>query len=97
LPNASRGVTCLTQEKRKKYYGTPAQSARAILHIIVSGGTKANETVMYGEVERAFLEIDSTSTPHEFVEGLNYAKDHGWLTSHDTRMKLTQPGYQVAK
>jgi hypothetical protein len=52
---------------------------------------------MYGEVERAFLEIDSTSTPHEFVEGLNYAKDHGWLTSHDTRMKLTRLGYQVAK
>jgi hypothetical protein len=73
------------------------QSARAILHIIVSGGTKANEIIMYGEVERAFLEIDSTSTPQEFVEGLNYAKDQGWLTSYDTRMKLTQPGYQAAK
>jgi hypothetical protein len=76
---------------------TPAQSARAILHIIVSGGTKVNEIIMYGEVERAFLEIDCTSTPQEFVEGLNYAKDEGWLTSHDTRMKLTQPGYQAAK
>ena len=50
---------------------TPAQSARAILHIIVSGGTHANEIIMYGEVERAFLETDSTSTPQEFVEGLN--------------------------
>jgi hypothetical protein len=76
---------------------TPAQSARAILHIIVSGGTHANEIIMYGEVERAFLETDSTSTPQEFVEGLNYAKDQGWLTSRDTRMKLTQLGYQSAK
>jgi hypothetical protein len=42
---------------------TPAQSARAILHIIVSGGTKANEIIMYGEVERAFLETDSNNTP----------------------------------
>jgi hypothetical protein len=72
---------------------TPAQSARAILHIIVSGGTHANEIIMYGEVEELF----STSTPQEFVEGLNYAKDQGWLTSHDTRMKLTQLGYQAAK
>ena len=76
---------------------TPAQSARAILHIIVSGGTKANDIIMYGEVERAFLEIDPTSTPQEFVEGLNYARDQGWLMSQDTRMKLTQPGYQAAK
>jgi hypothetical protein len=76
---------------------TPAQSARATLHIIVSGGTKPNEIIMYGEVERAFLEIDPTSTPQEFVEGLNYARDQGWLTSHDTRMKLTQPGYQAAQ
>jgi hypothetical protein len=76
---------------------TPAQSARAILQIIVSRGTKANEIIMYGEIERAFLETDSTSTPQEFVEGLNYAKDQGWLTSQDTRMQLTQPGYQAAK
>ena len=71
---------------------TPAQSARAILHILVSGGTKANEIIMYGEVERAFLEIDPTSTQQEFVEGRNYAKDQGWLTSHDTRMKLSSLG-----
>jgi hypothetical protein len=76
---------------------TPAQSARAILHIIVSGGTHEDEIIMYGEVERAFLETDSTSTAQEFVEGLNYAKDQGWLTSQDTRMKLTQLGYQAAK
>ena len=40
---------------------TPAQSARAILHIIVFGGTKVNEIIMYGEVEKAFLEL----TPHQ--------------------------------
>jgi hypothetical protein len=43
---------------------TPAQSARAILHIIVSGGMKANEIIMHDEVERAFPETDSTFGGH---------------------------------
>jgi hypothetical protein len=97
MPRAVLRAARLKKQGRNIMAKTPAQSARAILHIIVSGGTKANEIIMCGEVERAFLEIDPTSTPQEFVEGLNYAKDQGWLTSHDTRMKLTQPGYQAAK
>jgi hypothetical protein len=40
----------------------PEESARAILRIIVSGGTKPDEIVLYDNLERAFLEADSTSS-----------------------------------
>jgi hypothetical protein len=39
------------------------QSARAILQIIVSRGTKADQIIMSAEVQSAFLEADSSSTP----------------------------------
>jgi hypothetical protein len=68
----------------------PEESARAILRIVVSGGTKPDEIVLYGNLERAFLEVDPNSLAPEFVEGLKYAEGQGWLTIIEgTQIKLT--------
>jgi hypothetical protein len=73
----------------------PEESARAILRIIVSGGTKADEIVLYGILEKAFLEADPNSLAPEFVEGLKYAEGHGWLTIIEgTQIRLTNLGYE---
>ena len=60
----------------------PEESARAILRIIVSGGTKVDEIVLYGNLERAFLEADPNSLAAEFVEGLKYAEGQGMAYNH---------------
>jgi hypothetical protein len=75
----------------------PEESARAILRIIVSGGTKVDEIVLYGNLERDFLEADPNSLAAEFVEGLKYAEGQGWLTIIEgMQIRLTNQGYEAA-
>jgi hypothetical protein len=75
----------------------PEESARAILRIIVSGGTKVDEIVLYGNLERAFLEADPNSLAAELVEGLKYAEGQGWLTIIEgMQIRLTNQGYEAA-
>jgi hypothetical protein len=85
------------QKGRNVMARRPEESARAILRILVPGGTKADEIVLYGNLERAFLDSDPDSLAPEFVEGLKYAEGQGWLTIIEgTQIKLTNHGYEAA-
>jgi hypothetical protein len=74
---------------------SPAESARAILRTMVALGTQANEIAILGPVNTAFVEAGGRA--EQFAEGIEHAAQQGWLVIDESRITLTEPGFEQSK
>jgi len=75
---------------------TPEESARGILAVFKARGTRADEVLLLGTVDRIFLDrYDCRSA--DFTFGLRHAVDMGWveLTGQGRQLRLTQSGFDA--
>jgi hypothetical protein len=75
---------------------TPEESARSILAVFKASGTRPNQVLMLGTVDRSFLSRPNTRTV-DFTSGLRHAVDMGWveLTGQGRQLRLTQSGFDA--
>jgi hypothetical protein len=74
----------------------PADSAVAILKIMVGLRLETEETTERHNVRSAFLGLGSKRTPQEFNDGVAYAVAQEWVTEadHDT-LRISRTGFLV--
>jgi hypothetical protein len=74
----------------------PADSAVAIMKIMVGLRLKTDETTERNNVLSAFLGLGSERTPHEFNDGVAYAVVQEWVTEaeRDT-LRISRTGFLV--
>lgn len=71
---------------------TPEESARAILSIFQAHGCRSGEALMAGAVNTQFL-TGTKGRSEDYVAGLQYAGEHGWLEEGPNSLKLTDAGF----
>lgn len=69
------------------------ESARAILQIFAEKNIRGGGALMSGAVNLAFLE-NRRYRAEDYVAGLSYAIEKGWLTRAGTAIRLTESGFQ---